>query len=791
MDGLRPILEQLALKHFRLNALHGLDQTDIKANKLNNVKNLYKIIDEEIYFLYDSTILGSAKEGVVFTDSGLYWKEKLGDPEYMSYREIVESTANRNNLSNEIYIISNEASVKVNHKYFNFIGDLKVDLTQALPLYGKYYRDILLKLEQSLMELAQQVEFEKIISYMYKCNGLFLESKDKSFNLRAILFEAYLAEEEFYQAEEVLETIKEEKVEYYENAMKRLELAIKNKEYRELDERRLYAIEIEDFETAYSLLEEQRNLGIKQEEELTKTECEIKQAHFDSLDKGRLDSIEEEDFEIAYNTLYKQEELQVKSELEIDEIRKEMDQVKAELLEKYHEELKLLVDSEHFIEAEAKISQVQKIESDYPLEREKISLMIYQYKLDEANGVILEISDGKLKSELEEVYKLSLKTLYDEIRDAVRQKDYDFFKMFPDVWNYKDEYGMSALHYFALTANREGLMEAIGHTNHPFASPNIYGHDVLDLLGFACDNRLGNTKENALDILYSIRNVYNNQKVRDKIEYLATGNGKHYFYYNMSEEIINKLNEDEIIRLQQARLSKLNQQLMSPSHFAKVFDELENQINSNETISENHSDSHLENIKDLIIKQMILDELEKNQDYPVKGEFETREDYLKLCEAYVQDYLEDETLINGYKDKNQPLFDELGKMIDCKDCFFMPSLLTFVEYSDDSLKLLESLESEEGLLELFTLYFPIKSLSVEIASYDADREVFFMIVEGEIREMEVPLEYARSFKEGFDELNVTSRRYLEDDVIVDILIFEYEDQEFVLPFEKRRAFWKC
>ena len=74
---------------------------------------------------------------------------------------------------------------------------------------------------------------------------------------------------------------------------------------------------------------------------------------------------------------------------------------------------------------------------------------------------------------------------------------------------------------------------------------------------------------------------------------------------------------------------------------------------------------------------------------------------------------------------------------------------------------------------------------MEMGIYDADNEVFLMLVDEKVKEMQVPLEIAKDFKEAFSELKVTSRRLFKEDRIVDALIYEFRGEMYVLAFEER------
>lgn len=609
-----------------------------------------------------------------------------------------------------------------------------------------------------------------------------MDQDDKSLRIIEIEFRSYLEMTWFSEAKEVLMVLKDKSPELYLSLEQELDLAIKNKKFNELNEERLGAIKYDDFDEAYLIFQEQKNLNIREEAELVKMELEIKESHFNSLESKRLEHVDSEEFDQAFKVLNEQRLLDIKDESELDGACSQMNGIKIALLEKYYDELKELVEGEQILESELKIKQIQKIEANFPLDREIILLMIYQYKLKDANIAISNLYDDKLISELEEVIKLNTKMLNDEIRYAARLKDYDFFEIYSNVWDNKDEYSMSPLHYFALEADTEGLGKALIHTSYPFSLANIFGHNFIDLIGFACDPNLGNKQEDVLEILGSFSFIHDNKKLRDRISYIETGSIKDFSYYNLPEEMLDKLSEKELKRIQQVRLSYLNKKLVSKTHFTSVLGYLEEQISSRQIY--NGNDSEL--IKSKIMEQMFFDDF-KDEDYPLKDEFETNESHRNTIDDFHQEKLGNVESSQEFEDYYESKLNNLNNLLETKDNYYLYDLSIFITINEKSLQILEEFDDEKYLLKLFDIYFPINAPSVEMGIYDADNEVFLMIVDENIKEMPVTSALAGDFKKSFSELKVTSRRVFEEDSIVDALIYEFDGEKFVLAFEKRHA----
>lgn len=392
------------------------------------------------------------------------------------------------------------------------------------------------------------------------------------------------------------------------------------------------------------------------------------------MDKKRQEALEYSDFQRAYLLLERQEKLNIKSSSEIEEIRVSMEKIKKEVLEEYHEELKQFIDNELFLESMQMINHIYKIDPLYNLQKEVILLEIYQYRLDEAMDFISNLSDLSLKAELEEIHEMTRKTLAQEMRRAARNKDYDYFEFFPNIWSFKDEFKMTPIHYMALEGDVIGLRKAYENSGYLIMDDNIFGHNILDLLGLSCDPRFGDNGERLIDLLKEIRYLIEGDFVYNRIEFLKTGLGDDFLSYNISKEFLDRIDYKERERLKDLRMEELNDRLISSNHFK---------------------------------------ELEFN---------------------------------------------------------------------------LMDLETAEGFLEFFLLYFPIKVPRVELGNYDVDNGEFYILVNGSVKKLGLAESIAEDFKASFDNLEFTCTRTLEDDSIIDSCIYEFEGHEIILPFKKRSNF---
>lgn len=617
MEALRSTLENLAKMYFSPSSLHGLNNAPIQENKRENINTLH-CIEEELWFVHDATIFGSAKDGMVLTTDSIYWRERLGRPHKLEYRELIESTANTQLQAGTIHVLSQERAIKIKDVFYDFIAHMRLELVKEFRVYENYYQDALDGFEHSLIELTRNKDFLQIIELLSRYEGLFLKEEDKSTKVYKLAFQAYLIEKRFAQAAEQLEVLKQRDLHFYRKSAHLLEGAIKEDE-------------------------------------------------------------------------------------------------------------------------QAKI-------------KDGIIKLIQQYNFEEAKKHMASLPNPTLKKELKELLGISTKQMHKEIRNAARNKDYGYFKSFPNIWDRKDEYGMSALEYFALAGDARGMLMILEAEEPLFMHYNIFGHHFIDLVGLACDLEFGGKAANVLDILKKVKSKVDLKAVDDRIQFLKTGQEGHFFSYFLPDDLLQGMSREDRRQIQYKRLRQLNKKLMSLDYFNDKAKEIE--------IQENNSVHK-------IIKKIFGNELEEIEGYPEKDEFETSKAYLERTLTFKKQYLDRADFINEYKRQNQKMVNKLTLLLkDNYNCF------------QSSLSALRALQTDDGMVDLYNLYFPLQKPSVTIGSYDADDQAFFMIVDGGIKKMYMPADIAQAFKMSFSELDFICKRMVKDGQVIGAYIFEFEGQSF-------------
>ena len=109
----RAILKDL-LKKFNICGSFYIEES-IPEKKLKNAIDKYKVpFNESVIGLIDTTLFGSAKEGLAFGLKGLYWHELMNDPQKINYDD----------LSKKYIAATGDTSITLLEK------DLKIEIIQ-------------------------------------------------------------------------------------------------------------------------------------------------------------------------------------------------------------------------------------------------------------------------------------------------------------------------------------------------------------------------------------------------------------------------------------------------------------------------------------------------------------------------------------------------------------------------------------------------------------------------------------------------------------------------------------
>ncbi len=758
MAVLKSIIEEVALRNLHKNSLYGLDQETIQVKKLQNIETIYGIDSKDVLLLYDNTVFGSAKDGLVFTQKALYWREMLGSPQTMTYGELVKSTIHKDFFSGTFSILASPETIKIKENYYYLLSDLRVELVRKVKKYETDYQQALESFGESVFSLINHEAYDQVVSQIKQYKGLFLTQtslfkrmmKEESYGELEIRRLHAIEEEDFHTAYVLYEELISLHIRSKEY-LDQIELTMKEAHYQSLDRKRKRALKQGDLETAYAILENQKKLNIRTAGQIKHVMDLMKGHEYDLLHQERLQAIIDEKYDIAFFLLEKQRALDVTKESHINDIKRSMERLKKGVLEKYHHKLKKSVEERSFLESEQIITAIYKIDPLYAIEREEILLKIYKGDLDQAKQAIDLLDNKELKLQLHKIFEENSKILYEKIRQSVRNKDYHYFESKPENWHYKDEYGMLALHYFALEADIVGVEKALEATDLSLIHLNVFGHSFIDLLGLAYDFSAEEDIESFFLVLDQLQKKMPSRHIVNRINDLSSG--------------LENIEEEEALNIQKERLKCLNRKLMSIQYLQNVFEDIQADVKETQVMME----------------FMYLDQLKMQADYPTKDEFETTGDYKVRCNLFKQDYLNKPDLLERYQKENQDLLDKIKIALETKGTCFIPSLSAILTFNAHGLDCLKRVKSKEGILELFNLYFPLQLPFIQIGVYNADKEFFFMRVNQTIKKMYVPLWMAERFKKSFGDLSAKAYRYIEEGNLVEVCNYQFQGKSIVLP----------
>lgn len=186
-NELKKILSQYGKDILESMSFYSME--DIPEKKLNNAISAYaeSVEKTKVYALIDITLFGSAKEGMLFTNAGIYMKESFGKPKYIAYADIVETRVTKLEKEKDCdrvleIILQNEEIIRIESIFFNKtsfktlidkIVELrddgkvgKMDKYVALEYMNDIVKENYLKTIIAFMNIDERID-EKEISELY------------------------------------------------------------------------------------------------------------------------------------------------------------------------------------------------------------------------------------------------------------------------------------------------------------------------------------------------------------------------------------------------------------------------------------------------------------------------------------------------------------------------------------------------------------------------------------------------------------------------------------------------
>lgn len=109
----------------------------------NTINTICKGIDaEDILAIYDSTVFGSSKEGIVFTKDSLFYREPLLKAIEIKYKDIKEVTYEKKKVENKKRKFEMKEMIVISVESENKVVLIKNILKVNLVLLSKFINDI-------------------------------------------------------------------------------------------------------------------------------------------------------------------------------------------------------------------------------------------------------------------------------------------------------------------------------------------------------------------------------------------------------------------------------------------------------------------------------------------------------------------------------------------------------------------------------------------------------------------------------------------------------------------------
>ncbi|MFI8575339.1 hypothetical protein ACIGEL_06460 [Rossellomorea aquimaris] len=742
----------------------------IPEKKLLNVMNTYGLDEDGIIAVYDTTVLKSGKDGLVVGKSMIGMKHSFETAQTFVLEELITS-----GIDNDSKTLHFEGEKVVNAKrneYMLFLTALKELLISEDTTLKKAYEE---KVEAVLEDVRGFIEEKEVSSSeaaLAKLERLMVPSHCVDKVAMVYYYGCLIGMErmDFERSYRYLSRLKELEIwESKDISQLEQEVDLKKAQYQfEIKEDRKESLILEkNFNEAIKMVMEQKELGVVKEEVLETEKRRIvalKEAYILSLESAVMEKLEQKDYSTVLEIIAELNERRPGGYYEVYYIRAQMGLFA-------------------FEEAGKRISS-------------------------------LEETDSRLAEGLYAELRTARENVIETIHDAVQNKEYHFFTDHQELKDVKDKWGMTPLMYFIVAKDIEGI-RLLADTHRP-DERNILGHTALNLL---CMDLSDDIVGEAIDILddelkQMLKTLKSKEKKKKAGSLLIKGvdsinsNVGHFGVMKATSEI--EANMDASLESYKLEVRAYFEQLLEGNHreftdviihpkdYKKEYDELlsskgkaENElarIQKNKQKLEQSFDEEFVNLKHSKMAGILY--AAAGMELGEKDEFETTSEYEERLQhmasklemkheehAYIQSqllHLEEELKASM---SNQ--LDEMQRTIQTTQL----ELNTLQKEID---KVRPMLDHHVDKNELLSCYYQSYAEEIEIGMYDADTEMFTVIINKEEKKITVPRRVAKSFKLQFDELIPRYEMKLENKdgnvSIQHFFVFVVEGEKIRVPF---------
>lgn len=763
------------LYHNKSILTNGIFHLDFIPNKkVINATKVYNVDYNHVIALYDTTFLKSGKDGLLICDNFIGVKHSFCSADKISYEDLVTGG-----------IDDEKKTIMVNNTSIHLSRDEFVKLFMKLKVF--------LILEDSTLKNTYETYINNSL------NDIKLKIKNNTYtNL----------EEEFLILNKVVikqYNIRIDTILYYLGCL----IYLEKFDFKEVDK---YYLKLKE------LNQLSKDIMSKLKEDIEKRKL---QYEFNLLvnEKNRL--IQDHKYDDAIIVVNKQKLLKIRTLQELDGEIIRINALKESYiksLEKRVEETLLNNDYKGTFTALNTLKEINPNKS-YAKDYVMAEIGVFNFLSAMINIQDIAKNDADLANELKEKLQTGKNKATEAIKEAVENKNYNFFKENPSLKSFKDNWGMCPLMHFVVKEDLDGIKFL--KDTFDISDRNIVGHTTLNLVTLSESYKFKSEAFRILDDnLDAMLKKFKTKNTIGKFKKLALNGG----------EI---LNNSAIIRydIKEATASyekSINQSIEDIEHEihlyldtliatnTKEFKELiinprgyTNELNRLKELKD-HVISEIDTIKDEeerikhSLEDRLSEVLNKNLDNYIieaanieigeKDEFEKTVDYENRKTLKIEEIKKAYKENNYIKEKIANLKIQITKNID-ENIKELQSTINnkYNELTklDDKIKecsYLIDCETVMDINEVFNYYYEKYKKGVDIGVYNADLEVFSGKIYEKELQIPVPLNIAREFKENFKNLNTRYEKIVSEEngeyKIEHIFVYEFKEEQVKIPFLK-------
>lgn len=743
---------------------------DIPVKKLNNVSKIYKVDIAEVIALCDTTVFGSGKDGFIISNNFIGVKEMFNNPDTIGYKELVlAEICGENN-----FIRYENINIGING-FASFWIKFKKVLIQSdenlKNIYSEYVENSLKEIEESLRE----ENLDNTMNVYEKLMRIFIADENKMIDARLAYFGALIY-------------------------LERLDFTFVETCYKTLVE--LGGIEQEKLDQLREKIDE-KNLELK----------------VNDLNSKKTKFLEEYDFD---NAILISKELGILNNLNEEEISLEISKInemKKEYIILLEDNIETYIGKEEYQSARKSLEKLNRVNSDanYDIFEVKVNIGLYNFGEAEKKIEEIKINDGKLAinllSELKDRKKIQLKN----IKEKVKEKDYQYFSENEELATVQDEWGMTALMHFIIQEDIEGVRSLKNTFNYEDRS--VLGHTTMNLIAAVPSEEFKQKAFTILDAeLAGKTKSYNRQKTLgnvgkfllrgiDEINIRSEGNLNLFEATTQGGEALdkkldNKRNdlENYLEELQVQNELEFKTLNITQLDFKKMFDEinknkkelsnqvktLKQEMNKIENSFDDRFNKELKEQLDNYITKAINIEVGEKDEFETTKEFEMRKEVLFKAlktnysgNKFINDKIE--ILRNDVMNENKQKIKELIAKLSSRE-----SEYNDLERRSKKTKYLLECLDEINIEDVFEYVYSGYIKTIMIGEYNADEESFKIEIAGKASCLKVKREFAKEFRDTFTVLKPTYKRIAnvkgDKGYVKHLLIYNLKGSEIKLEF---------